>query len=174
VSAPLTLRPAAPGDAALLADLGRRTFIEAFAAVNTPENLRLFLDGTYHEAIQSRELAESAARHAVAEAGAEPVGFARLRRGEAPPCVTGPDPVELQRIYVLQAWHGLKAGPALLEWCLEEARAWGGRTLWLGVWERNERALAFYRRHGFGAVGDHVFPVGSDPQRDIIMVRSLG
>ena len=109
----------------------------------------------------------------MAEADGEPIGFARLRRGEVPDCVTGPGPLELQRIYVLRAWLGLKAGPALLQRCLEEARALGARTLWLGVWERNERALAFYRRHGFVEVGDHTFMVGTDPQRDVIMVRAL-
>jgi ribosomal protein S18 acetylase RimI-like enzyme len=168
-----TLRPAAAEDAGVLADLGRRTFTETFADSNTAEDLRLFLDETYSEALQARELAEPDTRHLLLEAEGVPAGFARLRRGAVPDCVAGPDPVELQRIYVLRAWHGLKAGPALLERCLGEARALGGRTLWLGVWERNERAQAFYRRHGFETVGDHVFTVGTDPQRDVIMVRSL-
>ncbi len=167
------VRPATPFDAALLADLGRRTFAEAFAAFNTAEDLRLFLDQTYHEAIQARELAESEAWHLIAEANGEAVGFARLRRGEVPGCITGPDPLELQRIYVLQAWLGLKAGPALLQRCLDEAWALGARTLWLGVLERNDRARAFYRRHGFTEVGEHTFVVGTDPQRDVIMVRPL-
>lgn len=168
-----SLRPATAGDAALLADLGRRTFTETFADSNTAEDLRLFLDETYSDAIQALELADPAAAHLLVETDGEAIGFARLRRGEVPDCVSGPEPVELQRIYVLRAWHGLKAGPALLERCLEEARALGGRTLWLGVWERNERAQAFYRRFGFETVGDHLFTVGTDPQRDVIMVRSL-
>lgn len=172
------LRPATAGDAALLADLGRRTFTETFAASNAAEDLQRFLDATYGETIQARELAEPEAWHLLLEAArgedeCEAAGFARLRRGEVPDCVTGPDPVELQRIYVLKAWHGLKAGPALLERCLEVARQAGGRTLWLGVWEHNDRAQAFYRRHGFVEAGDHLFVVGTDPQRDVIMVRSL-
>lgn len=169
----LHIRAATAGDARLLTELGRRTFTEAFEAFNTPEDLRLFLDETYAEPIQARELAEPDAWHLLAEADGEAVGFARLRRGVVPGCVSGPDPLELQRIYVLQAWLGLKAGPALLQRCLEEARALEARTLWLGVWERNDRAQAFYRRHGFEAVGDHTFVVGTDPQRDVIMVRSL-
>jgi ribosomal protein S18 acetylase RimI-like enzyme len=168
-----SIRPATAGDAALLADLGRRTFTETFAESNTAQDLRLFLDATYAEALQAAELADPAAVHLIAETEGAAIGFARLRRGEAPDCVTGPAPVELQRIYVLKAWLGLKAGPALLARCLDEARDLGGRTLWLGVWERNDRAKAFYHRHGFKEVGDKVFVVGTDPQRDVIMVRSL-
>jgi len=167
------IRPARAGDAALLADLGRRTFTETFADSNTPEDLRRFLDETYGEALQSLELAEPEAWHLLLEADGEAAGFARLRRGEAPDCVAGPDPIELQRIYVLQAWLGQRAGSSLLQRCLDEAWALGGRTLWLGVWERNDRAKAFYRRHGFMEVGDKVFVVGTDPQRDVIIVRSL-
>jgi GNAT superfamily N-acetyltransferase len=169
----ILIRAATAADARLLADLGRRTFTEAFAAFNSAEDLRLFLDQTYHEALQARELADPQAWHLVAEADGEPIGFARLRRGEVPACVMGPDPLELQRIYLLQAWLGLKAGPALLQRCLDEAWALGAQTLWLGVWERNDRARAFYRRHGFIEVGEHTFVVGTDPQRDVIMVRPL-
>ena len=169
----ILIRAATAADARLLADLGRRTFAEAFAAFNSAEDLRLFLEQTYGESIQARELAEPEAWHLLAEADGEAIGFARLRRGAVPGCVTGPDPLELQRIYVLQAWLGLKAGPALLQRCLDEGWALGARTLWLGVWERNDRARAFYRRHGFEEVGDHTFVVGTDPQRDVIMVRSL-
>lgn len=169
----ILVRPATAADARLLAELGRRTFAETFSESNAAEDLRLFLDRTYGEDIQARELAETEAWHLVAEADGVAIGFARLRRGEVPACVSGPDPVELQRIYVLRDWLGRKAGPALLQRCLDEAWALGGRTLWLGVWERNDRAQAFYRRHGFEPVGDHVFTVGTDPQRDVIMVRSL-
>ncbi len=169
----ILVRHATAADAELLAQLGRRTFAEAFAASNSAEDLRLFLDQTYQEPIQARELAEPGAWHLIAEADGAAIGFARLRRGAVPPCVKGPDPLELQRIYVLQAWLGQKAGPALLRRCMDEAWALGARTLWLGVWERNDRALAFYRRHGFEAVGDHTFVVGTDPQRDVIMVRAL-
>ncbi len=177
MAGPFTLRSATPGDAARIAHRGRRTFTETFAASNTAEDLRLFLDSTYSEAIQAAELADPAAAHLLVEvpgeAGNEAIGFARLRRGEVPDCVPGPEPLELQRIYVLRAWLGLKAGPALLECCLDEARARGAQTLWLGVWERNDRARAFYRRYGFVEVGDHVFVVGTDPQRDVILARAL-
>ena len=77
------------------------------------------------------------------------------------------------RLYVAQEWLGRGVGEALMRACLDEAQRKGCKTIWLGVWERNIRAQAFYRKWNFQAVGEHVFQLGSDPQRDILMERSL-
>ena len=49
----------------------------------------------------------------------------------------------------------------------------GCDVVWLGVWERNPRAISFYRKVGFAEVGEHVFQLGSDPQRDVVMALTL-
>jgi ribosomal protein S18 acetylase RimI-like enzyme len=87
--------------------------------------------------------------------------------------VTQPDAIELVRLYVDQAWQGAGIGRALLSAAFDAARAMGGQALWLGVWERNERAIAFYRRHGFERVGEHTFTLGTDRQLDHVMVRRI-
>ena len=56
---------------------------------------------------------------------------------------------------------------------LDAARSAGHRTIWLGVWERNARAISFYERWVFEKVGDHVFRLGSDDQTDLIMARPV-
>ena len=82
-------------------------------------------------------------------------------------------PVELLRFYVESKWHGLGVGQALMERCLALAREEGYQTLWLGVWEHNERALAFYKKYCFVAVGQHRFQLGHDEQVDLILVRTV-
>ena len=77
------------------------------------------------------------------------------------------------RLYVLREWIGRGVGRELMQACLNEARQAGFRTIWLGVWERNPRAQAFYRKWNFRVVGEHVFQLGSDPQRDLLMERAL-
>jgi ribosomal protein S18 acetylase RimI-like enzyme len=57
---------------------------------------------------------------------------------------------------------------------LAAARVRGAETLWLGVWERNARAVAFYRKYGFTRVGEHTFVLGSDTQTDWLLARPLG
>ena len=79
-------------------------------------------------------------------------------------------PAEIQRIYVAREWHGRGAAQALMAEALRLAGSGGADAVWLGVWERNPRAIAFYRKLGFVENGDHVFPLGDDPQRDVVMV----
>ena len=103
-----------------------------------------------------------------------PIGYARLRSGEVEPSVRGPDPLELERLYVDREGIGQGVGAALMRMCLEEAARRGSKTLLLGVWEHNPRAIAFYERWGFERVGAHTFLLGSDRQLDIIMERVAG
>jgi len=105
--------------------------------------------------------------------GEQPIGYAKLRTGTTDPSVTGPDPVELERLYVDRNAIGHGVGAALMRASLGAARSAGHRTLWLGVWERNIRAISFYAKWGFETVGDHVFRLGADAQRDLIMERSV-
>ena len=109
----------------------------------------------------------------LAEAGGRLAGYAQLRSGPAPACVTGVDPIELMRFYVSREWHGRGVAQSLMGSIMQEAAGRGARTLWLGVWERNQRAQAFYRKAGFTDAGSHVFMVGTDPQTDRIMTRPL-
>ena len=102
-------------------------------------------------------------------------GFAQVRTGDVPPCVPDPAAIELWRFYVDHAWHGRGAAHALMDAVLDTARcsASAGTHIWLGVWERNARAQAFYRKFGFTRVGTHVFMFGNEPQIDEIWMRSL-
>lgn len=85
----------------------------------------------------------------------------------------GPAPLELKRLYVARAWHGRGVAQALMNAVLDAARARGAKTLWLGVWERNPRAVAFYEKYGFTRVGEHSFILGSDVQTDWVLARPL-
>ena len=96
-----------------------------------------------------------------------------IRCGDLPPEVSDNKPIELVRLYVLQESLGRGAGAALMQACIYEAKQRGYETLWLGVWEHNDRAQAFYRKWNFHQVGTHVFQLGDDPQTDILMQRSI-
>lgn len=99
--------------------------------------------------------------------------YAKLRTGTTDPSVTGSGPVELQRLYVDRSAIGYGVGAALMRASLDAARLAGHRTIWLGVWELNARAISFYERWQFQTVGDHKFRLGSDHQTDLIMVRPV-
>ena len=168
-----TVRPGLPADAEALAALASRLFEETFAAANDPEDMALHLSRTYGRAEQERELATAEMATILAEADGRLIGFAQLRAGHAPPCVVGPRPIELLRLYVDRPWQGRGVAPALMETVVAEALRRRAATLWLGVWERNERAQGFYRKCGFVDVGSQPFVLGTDRQTDRIMSRSL-
>ena len=173
---PFTLRPALPSDAAALAAFGARTFRDAFAAHNRAEDLEAYVALAYGVAQQSAELADADVTCIVAETGDSIVGYALLRHDaadDAPECVGRDAPVELARLYVDRGWHGRGVAAALMAAAVEAARGRGGRTLWLGVWEHNPRARAFYAREGFRQVGEHPFLLGADRQRDLLMERAI-
>lgn len=167
------IRPATQEDAAILADLGARTFRETFETICSSEDLTAFLAEAYGDAIQRTELADPSRPGLVLEIGGVPAGFVQLRLGHREPCVEGQRPVELQRIYVLRGAQGHGHGAALMQAALEAARTWGADVLWLGVWEHNDKALAFYARHGFRVAGDHIFQIGQQVDRDLILVKAL-
>jgi len=169
----LTVRRGKADDAGLLAEIGARTFSETFAADNSPEDMAAYLAASFHPAQQAAELADPASAFLIAEVGGSAAGYAKLHAGEPAEGVEGHKPVELVRLYVLPEWLGRGVGAELMRACVDEARQAGHGTIWLGVWERNGRALAFYRKWNFRAVGEHVFHLGSDPQRDILMERAL-
>ena len=165
------IRRAVGADAAGLAVLAERTFRAAFEADNTAADMAAHVAGSYGPALQATEIADPGRTTLVAEAAGALVAYAQLRPGDAPSCVAGPSPLELQRFYVDAAWHGRGLAQALMAAVLEAADAAGASTVWLGVWERNPRAIAFYRKAGFAEVGAQGFLVGSDLQRDLVMAR---
>jgi diamine N-acetyltransferase len=169
-----TIRVAGPADAAVLAELGARTFRDAFGAENTPENMALYLERAYGLSQQTAELTDPGMATLLAEMDGQPAGFAQLRESPAPGFVTGPGPIELWRFYVDRPWQGRGVAQALMAGARAEAARRGGRTLWLAVWERNERAMAFYRKCGFLDVGSQPFILGGDRQTDRVMAATLG
>lgn len=169
----MLIRRGGPQDLALLMELSERTFREAFESFYPAEDFHAFLQEAFNAAKLSRELVDPAYTFLFAEAEGETIGYALVRRGPPEPCVHGPDPVELLRIYTLRKAMGEGAGPALMQESIRVAEGMGARTLWLGVWEHNSRALAFYARYGFVDVGFHHFRVGSKVDVDRILVKDL-
>lgn len=160
-----TIRRGTPTDAAALAELGARTFRDAFASGNTPEDLELYLKKTYGEEQQRRELEDPDQIALLAEEEGVLIAFAQLRReGER---------LEIARFYVDRAHHGGGVARKLMQHVIDTARELGITTIFLGVWERNPRAIRFYEKCGFVDVGSHPFLVGRDLQTDRLMEMEI-
>ena len=141
--------------------------------MNTVEHMKLHCRSSYGERIQAAEISNPGMVTLLSEDEESLLGYAQLRWGEVPDCIAAKRPGEIQRLYVIESWHGKGIAQALMSACIEEVEQRGSDAVWLGVWERNPRAISFYKKFDFVAVGEHTFPLGGDPQRDLIMVRAI-
>ena len=149
-------------------------FEETFAPHNTRDDMAAYLSQAFGEAKQRAELLAPDATCWIAEdASGEAAGYVWLRMGSANTDVRAERSAEVSRLYADRAHHGRGVGAMLLAQCIAEARRQGADVLWLGVWEHNARAIAFYEKHGFRTVGAQPFTLGSDVQRDLVMALRL-
>lgn len=169
----LTIRRGTVADAAALAEIGARTFHDAFAADNRPDDMAEHLAATFGLSQQTAELTSPDYVTLLACVDGALAAFAQVRRTDAPDCVSGPAPVELHRFYVDLPWQGQGVATRLVAASVEAIRELGGRTVWLSVWEHNPRARAFYAKCGFRQTGTADFWVGPDLQTDHILERAL-
>jgi ribosomal protein S18 acetylase RimI-like enzyme len=169
----MNIRRANENDPLLLAELGRKTFYETFADQNTPEDMALYLSENFSADIQTAEMKDPNTTFLIAEIDAVPVGYVKLNAHNRDDGVTAEKPMELQRIYILQECIGKGVGAELMKASIKEAKEMEFDCLWLGVWEKNEHAIKFYKKWGFKEVGNHLFVLGKEQQNDLIMELSL-
>jgi ribosomal protein S18 acetylase RimI-like enzyme len=169
----ISIRVATRNDAALIADLSRVTFYETFAGQNTKENMDKFMNEQFTRDKLMKEVGTDSNIFLVAEVNGETVGYARLRESPEPKELKEKPAIELARIYSVQSRIGKGVGSALMEKCIEVAIQQNKKTIWLGVWEKNEHAISFYERWGFEKFSEHEFILGDDVQTDWLMKKAL-
>src|SRR3984957_7573315 len=173
MQAGIRIRRAVDDDALALSLLAERTFCDAFADSNTAENMRLHCASTYGQALQLAEIRAPGCETWVAEAGNRLLAYVQLRLDAVSSVILDERPVEIQRFYVDAAHHGTGLAPHLMQHVVARVEAGGSQARWLGVWEGNARAVGFDRKWGFDVVGEEIFKVGDDPQRDLVMRRGV-
>lgn len=168
------IRVATLRDAGLLSTLAASLFEETFANANTAGDMAMYLAQTFRPELQAAELGDPARRVWIAEDDQHtPIGYAMLCRNSSIDCVSAQRPAEIQRIYAARAFHGGGVGEALMQTCIAQCTQWGCDVVWLAVWQRNPRAIAFYEKNGFRRAGVTTFQLGTDLQHDHVMARSL-
>jgi GNAT superfamily N-acetyltransferase len=165
------LLTAEPADAERLAELMARTFRETYSSEHSgasrPADVEAYVAAHFGAARQRAELVDPAMRTILAETDGALAGYAQLRFGAPAPVGGGRRPVELARFYVDRPWHGRGVAAALMSACIAAAGA--ADPLWLGVFERNDRARAFYAKWGFVPIGRTTFRMGEDLQHDWVL-----
>lgn len=161
----ISLREVGNRDLELLQKISRETFQESFSDQNTEENMRHYLENSLSLEKLTEEFNNPDSAFYIPYLNGEYVGYLKLNFEN--------DNVEIERIYVYKPFHGKGIGQQLLDKALDIAREKNVSQIWLGVWEHNARAIAFYTKNGFEAFDHHIFLLGDDKQTDILMRRQL-
>ncbi|GIV27281.1 MAG: N-acetyltransferase [Bacteroidia bacterium] len=156
-----------------LQKIGRQTFYETFASDNTEENMKKYLDESFSITKLTNELNDNNSEFYFATIENNVIGYLKVNFGQSQTEIKDDKAVEIERIYVLKEYHGKKIGQLLLEKAIDIARKRNAEYIWLGVWEKNHRAINFYRKNGFVEFNKHIFKLGNDEQTDIMMKLKL-
>ncbi len=160
-------------DLSLLQAFSRKTYFDTFAAMNTEENMNAYLNSAYDLDVLGKELRNPNSYFFFLYADGQLAGYLKLNENDAQTDLYDPDALEIERIYVDKAYQRRGYGHFLMEYAITIAATRNKEYVWLGVWEKNERALQFYERHGFYEIGTHSFTMGDDVQTDYVMRKIL-
>lgn len=167
------IRLATAADLGDLLHLARTSFLQAFTAGNRPENVQAYLNKAFTRNQFEIELANSASTFFVAELDGDLIGYTKVNQVPAQTDVHDPESLEIARLYVLEEHLGNGLGKWLLDTAIDFAKQNQKKYLWLGVWERNARAIRFYEKNGLRIFGSHPFPFGNEIQTDFLMRMDL-
>ncbi|MFV5688110.1 GNAT family N-acetyltransferase [Flavobacterium sp. ZT3R25] len=166
---PIEIKKATLSDLETIQKIGTQTFIETFAAVNTPENIANYVTESFNSEQLASELNNVNSQFYLATSGNEILGYLKINFGDAQTETINKNALEVHRIYVSQAFHGKNVGQLLIDKVKKIGQETGVDYIWLGVWEENHRALRFYSKNGFVEFDKHVFTLGNEEQTDLLM-----
>ena len=169
----IRIRKATINDCESLLEIGKITFSETFASTNSEGNMKDYLAKNFSKANLTLEINNPLSEFYLAFLEERVIGFLKVNFGKAQTEIQDEKGIELERIYVLNEFHGKKIGQLLLDKALQIARNNKSQYLWLGVWENNFKALKFYEKNWFYVFDKHIFTLGTDEQTDLLMKIDL-
>ena len=169
----LTIRECIIEDLLTLRELSYKTYNDTFSNMNTPSNMKSYLEQAFDISKLREELSNRNSLFYFLYADEELAGYLKLNENIAQTVISDPQSIEIERIYVAKEFHGKGLGSILFKKAIDIASLHGRLSVRLGVWEHNEKALLFYKRNGFYFIGKHSFFMGDDEQTDFIMRKDL-
>ncbi len=169
----IKIKKVKPDDVLDLQLIGKQTFFETFAEHNTPDDMQMYFDNNLSIDKLKKELADKNSEFYFASLNNKVIGYLKINFEQAQTEVMDKSSLEIERIYVVKDFHGKEVGQILYNKAIEIAKQKKAEYIWLGVWEKNTRAINFYKKNGFVEFDNHIFKLGNDEQTDILMRLKL-
>lgn len=165
----IRIRACTPADVDCLRELASKTYDETFRIHNTTVNMRAYLETAFEREKLLNELQNPNSFFYFVMNANEPIGYLKINEAPAQTDLNDPESLEIERIYIKKAFQGNGLGEHLIHKAIEIAKQRNKTYVWLGVWEKNISAIAFYQKMGFSVMGSHIFTMGDEQQTDYIM-----
>lgn len=169
----MMIRRCTKNDIDALREISVKTFSETFSDMNPPEIMKAYLNDAFNVEKMKHELENQNSEFYFIYFSGELSGYLKLNDAPAQTDLNDPSSLEIERIYINREFQSKGLGRVLMDFAVKKAIELNKDYVWLGVWEKNEKALSFYRKNGFYRIGDHVFVMGDDRQTDYIMRKDL-
>jgi diamine N-acetyltransferase len=156
-----------------LQEISYETFNETFKHQNSPENMNAYLEKAFNLKQLEEELSNIYSQFFFVYFNNEVAGYLKVNTNDAQSEEMGEESLEIERIYIKNRFQKNGLGKYLLNKAMEIAVERNKKKIWLGVWEKNENAIAFYKNMGFVQIGAHSFYMGDEEQMDFIMTKTL-
>lgn len=170
---PINIKQCTHKDLHILQEISYETFNETFKHQNSPENMNAYLERAFNLKQLERELSNTSSQFYFVYFDNEVAGYLKLNTNDAQSEEMGDESIEIERIYIKNKFQKQGLGKYLIKKATEIAVELNKKKIWLGVWEKNENAIAFYKKIGFVQTGTHSFYMGDEEQTDFIMTKSL-
>ncbi|WP_088035150.1 GNAT family N-acetyltransferase [Evansella clarkii] len=168
-----TIRKCTVADLQKLQEISTLTFNETFKEQNSPENMKAYVEKAFNLEQLEKEVLHPNSQFYFIFIKNELAGYLKVNTSDAQSEEMGEEAIEIERIYIINTFHKQGLGKELLNKAIEIAEKQNKKKIWLGVWEKNENAIAFYKKLGFVQTGAHCFYMGDEEQTDYIMVKTL-
>jgi ribosomal protein S18 acetylase RimI-like enzyme len=153
----------------LLSQVSKNTFIESYQDFNSTESITCYIDDNFNTGALTQQLINPNSYFYVLFLGEQAIGYLKLNFDDAQTEQSHANTLEIERIYVLKALQGNRYGALLLDKAIEIFKSKQHDYIWLGVWENNHNAIAFYKNKGFNKFDEHTFNFGGEIQTDWLM-----
>ncbi|WP_102346082.1 GNAT family N-acetyltransferase [Bacillus sp. Marseille-P3661] len=169
----INIEKCSDADIHILQEICIETFNDTFKDQNSPENMKAYLERAFNLNQLEKELSNRLSQFFFAYFNNEVAGYLKVNTHDAQSEEMGDESLEIERIYIKSKFqkHGL--GKHMINKAMEIALRENKKNIWLGVWEKNENAIAFYKKMGFVQTGAHSFYMGDEEQLDFIMSKTL-
>lgn len=169
----IEIRLATTADAELIANMSQESFLATFGPQNKEHDIEKFMANQFSKEILIAEVGALDNIFLLAYLGEEPAGYVKLKENSSEAGLAAEQPFEIARFYAAPTMIGKGIGKAMMQYCIELAKKKGNDFIWLGVWEKNQRAIDFYTSFSFEKFGEHGFLLGDDLQNDWVMRREV-